>query len=267
LIVRAIRDGSVPVWFIIDGKAGADYASLEDRQGVVTVGYEPADWDRIFRYVIEQIMRARYAEARAYEAGRGPKPPEWPRVGILIDEVQAVREGLGAKVFDAYINELVRLIRAARGTVVIATQRPDVRDSLPGAVRDNLVNRIVCGWMSRTGAEMLLDTDWRWITGDPDSDVSRPQSPPGRAVARINGRLFRLQVPYLPSPVRESWADPLYPPRKQPDPPDAPDAPTPASAPPSPPPDLLTLTFHQAPTPEPDPGPERTPRRRGRRTS
>ncbi|MGH3737266.1 MAG: hypothetical protein ACRDT6_16865 [Micromonosporaceae bacterium] len=146
IVARSIVAGVIRDWYILDGKSGADYAVFEGRRGVRAVGRDPATWDRTLREVIE-IMESRYELAYQYESGKLADPPDMPRFGLLVDELTNIRDELGAQVFDGYMRKLTRMLRAARGTIVAGTQRPDVKEALPGAARDQFEDRIACGWL------------------------------------------------------------------------------------------------------------------------
>ncbi|MGH9380809.1 MAG: hypothetical protein ACRD2Z_09380 [Thermoanaerobaculia bacterium] len=210
IIARSLAAGVIKDWYILDGKSGADYAVFEGRRGVRAVGRDPGSWDRILREVIE-IMERRYELAYQYESGKLAEPLDMPRFGLLLDELTNIRDELGAAAFDGYMRKLSRMLRAAVGTIVAGTQRPDVREALPGAARDQFEDRIACGWLSRVGAEMMLESDWRYITGDEDGEPV--ELPRGRAAGRIAGRLCRLQIPWLGSPLKEPKSEALYPPK------------------------------------------------------
>ena len=209
IVVRGLRDGWFPggVW-ILDGKSGGDYAALDGRQGIRSVARDPDAWAAVLRYLVEEIMRPRYEETYAYQRGLAARPSH-PRVAAVLDEVQNIRTQLGAEAMDP-LDALARMARAARVSLVVLTQRPDASDAIPGAIRDQLEDRVAVGWLSRDGGRMVLDDDWRAVVADPDRPTERPR---GRAVVRIAGRLSAVQVPDLPSPVDRPEVEPLYPPR------------------------------------------------------
>jgi hypothetical protein len=210
-IARALRLGWFPGGcFIFDGKAGSDYIVFEDREGIRCVAREPADWERNLAEV-SAMMRARYHEDAAYHRGQRGKP-ELPRWLVVLDEVQEIRSQLGKKLLDPFLQQISRQVRAANGRLMVVTQRPDTEDAIPGAVRDMLEERIILGFVSATGARMVLDKDWQAVTDE------YGQAPvPGRGVARITGHLVRLQSFRLDLPREHPELEPFYPPKPQTD--------------------------------------------------
>jgi hypothetical protein len=236
IVVRGLRDGWWPggVW-ILDGKGGADYASLDGREGVVVVARTPEQWSAALQHLVA-VMEARYSQRYEYEAGSAPAPVH-PRMGVVLDEVQAIRYALGDQAI-APLDALARMARAANQSLIVATQRPDARDAIPGAIRDQLEDRVAVGWMSEQGARMVLDTAWR-LVADPDGQTSMSgeaaQRPRGRAVVRVAGRLCAIQIPDLPTPVHVPAVEALYPPRDESDVPAPPRPRPPKLATPPPP--------------------------------
>lgn len=205
LIARALRNNWFPGGcFVFDGKGGSDYIVFEHRQGVHCVAREPEEWERYLGEV-SAMMRGRYDEDAEYHRGLRGKP-ENPRWLIVLDEVQEIRRVLGKKVLDPFLQQISRQVRAANGRLVVITQRPDTEDAIPGAVRDMLEDRIILGFVSGTGARMVLDKDWQAVTDD------YGQAPvPGRGLVRIAGRLSRIQSFRLDLPREHPGLEPLYP--------------------------------------------------------
>lgn len=111
------------------------------------------------------MMRTRYDEDAAYHRGQRGKP-DAPRWLVVLDEVQEIRAVLGRKVVDPFLQQISRQIRASNGRLMVITQRPDTEDAVPGAVRDMLEERIILGFVSGTGARMVLDKDWQQATDE-----------------------------------------------------------------------------------------------------
>jgi DNA segregation ATPase FtsK/SpoIIIE-like protein len=106
------------------------------------------------------------------------------------------------------LQQISRQVRAANGRLVVVTQRPDAEDAIPGAVRDMLEDRIILGFVSGTGARMVLEKDWQAVTDE------YGQAPvPGRGLARITGRLVRIQGFRLDPPREHPELEQFYPPR------------------------------------------------------
>jgi heme exporter protein D len=206
-IARALRMGWLPGGcFIFDGKAGSDYIVFEGRDGVRCVAREPDEWEQNMA-AVAAMMRARYDEDAAYHRGHTGKPDQ-PRWLVVLEEIQEIRTVLGRKVVDPFLQQISRQIRASNGRLMVVTQRPDTEDAIPGAVRDMLEERIILGFVSGTGARMVLDKDWQAVTDE------YGQAPvPGRGMARITGHLVRLQSFRLDLPREHPELEAFYPPR------------------------------------------------------
>lgn len=199
--------------YLFDGKAGSDFIPFENRQGVHCVARTPEEWAEWLPRIVA-VMTNRYEEDAEYERGRRGKPDS-PRYLVVFDEIQQIRASLGHETFDPLIQQIARQIRASNGRLLVATQRPDADDAIPGAVRDMLEDRIILGFLSAIGARMMLDHEWRAAT-----DEYGAQTVPGRGIARIGGRIIRIQTPYLPRLRQHPQAAPLYPPMREKDAPD-----------------------------------------------
>jgi hypothetical protein len=210
-LARSLRMGWFPGGcFIFDGKAGSDYIVFEGREGVRCVAREPHEWEENLAAVAE-MMRGRYEEDAAYHRGLRGKP-DHPRWAIVLDEVQEIRRVLGKKVLDPFLQQISRQVRAANGRLVVVTQRPDAEDAIPGAVRDMLEDRIILGFVSGTGARMVLEKDWQAV-----SDEYGQAPVPGRGLARIAGRLVRIQSFRLDPPREHPELETFYPLKAAPD--------------------------------------------------
>jgi DNA segregation ATPase FtsK/SpoIIIE-like protein len=204
-IARALRAGWFPGGvYIFDGKGGSDYIVFEGREGVHCVARHPDEWEANLAPVVA-MMRQRYDADAEYERGNRPKP-DLPRYLVIVEEVQEIRATLGKDVLDPFLQQISRQMRASNGRLMVVTQRPDVSDAMPGAVRDMLEDRIVLGFISQKGAQMAMDQDWRAVV-----DEYGTESVPGRGMARIGGKLIRIQGFYLPSPREHPEVEHLYP--------------------------------------------------------
>lgn len=210
LVARSMRDGWFPGGcYIFDGKAASDYIVFEGRAGIHCVAREPEEWEQHMADV-STVMRARYDEDAAYHRGQRTKP-DHPRWLIVMDEIQEIRRVLGKKAADAFLQQISRQVRGANGRLVLVTQRPDTEDAIPGAVRDMLEDRIILGYVSGTGARMVLGQDWQTVT-----DEYGHTPVPGRGMARIAGRLVRLQSFRLDPPREHPELEPFYPAKASP---------------------------------------------------
>lgn len=205
-IARGLRHG----WFpggviIIDGKGSSSYAPFVDRHGVLRIAREPEEWAEALQ-LASTMMRGRYDAQWAYETGQGAKP-DLPRYLVVIEECQEVRAVLG-KDADRFFDQLGRQIRESGGTLMLVTQRPDTDGAIPGPVRDQLEDWVILGFISATGARMVLDKDWRAVVDEYGEQTVR-----GRGMARLAGRLLRLQSFLLDSPRKVAEAEAFYPPK------------------------------------------------------
>ncbi|MCI2423062.1 hypothetical protein MOQ72_37160 [Saccharopolyspora sp. K220] len=205
-IARSVRDG----WFaggayLFDGKSGSDFLAFEGREGIHTVARNPDEWERGLTELVAH-MRARYEQEADYERGHRDEEPDHPRYLVVIDEIQDIRQQLGKDVVDPLINTLAKQIRGSNGRLVVATQRPDSIDAIPGAAKDMLEYIICLGYVSPVGAREILGKDWRAAVDEYGSNTV-----PGRGVARVGGRLFRIQVPRLDRPRKNPAVEYLYP--------------------------------------------------------
>ena len=206
LLAVGLRMGLFPGGvFVLDGKSSAGYACFVGREGVHMVAREPHEW-LAGLVEVSRIMRARYDAQWNYRLGHGPKP-DMPRLALLLEECQEIRAQLG-KDADRFYSQLGRQCREAQITLILVTQRPDVKDAIPGAVRDMLEDRIVLGFVSAKGAQMALEEHWR----DAVDDYGE-QTTPGRGVARLAGKYSRIQGLYAGDPIDRPEAERLFPPK------------------------------------------------------
>jgi DNA segregation ATPase FtsK/SpoIIIE-like protein len=104
--------------------------------------------------------------------------------------------------------KLGRQCREAQITLIFVTQRPDVKDAIPGAVRDMLEDRVVLGFVSQKGAQMALEDRWRDAV-----DNYGEKLPHGRGVARLAGKYSRIQGFYAGDPIDRAESESLFPPK------------------------------------------------------
>lgn len=206
LLAVGLRMGLFPGGaFFLDGKSSGSYACFVGREGVHMVAREPVEWLAGLGEV-SGIMKARYEAQWNYRLGHGPKP-DMPRLALLLEECQEIRAELGQEA-DRFYSQLGRQCREAQITLILVTQRPDVKDAIPGPVRDMLEDRIVLGFVSQKGAQMALEDRWRDAV-----DNYGEQMPPGRGVARLAGKYSRIQGLYTGDPIDRPESEPLFPPK------------------------------------------------------
>lgn len=191
--------------FLLDGKSSGSYACLVGREGVHMVAREPVEWLAGLQEV-SGIMKARYEEQWNYRLGHGPKP-DMPRLSLVLEECQEIRAQLGSDA-DRFFSQLGRQCREAQITLILVTQRPDVKDAIPGAVRDMLEDRIVLGFVSPKGAQMALEEHWRDAVDNYGENL-----PHGRGVARLAGKYSRIQGFYAGDPIDRPESESLFPPK------------------------------------------------------
>lgn len=206
-IARALREGWFPGGaYLFDGKSAADFIPFEGRQGVYLVAREVHEWEQGLKELVA-FMRTRYDEEVAYERGI-TSAPEHPRYLVVIDEIQEIREQIGKDLFDKLIKALAKQMRGSNGRLVVATQRPDAMDSIPGSAKDMLEYVLCFGYVSPIGAREIFGQDWRAIV-----DEYGTETVPGRGMARVDGRLFRIQSPRLDRIRKNPDVEYLYPPK------------------------------------------------------
>jgi hypothetical protein len=218
---------------IIDGKGEGDYAALSRRAGVTSVAHDPEAWmDTLTR--VHDEAEEWHRQVLAWQAGDTPKP-DMPHRVLVLDEVQRVvmanPDALGL------LSDLARTARSTNLHLIIITQRPDAKDTIPGAIKDQLHIRVVFNRMSPEGARMVLGPMWRHAAIS-ETNICRTL-PKGRAIVLTDNRVYELQAPYLPSPAENPDAEQFLPAREG----------TPAPTP----------TRRRATTPDPEPEPADDP--------
>ncbi|RJQ70554.1 hypothetical protein D5S17_28920 [Pseudonocardiaceae bacterium YIM PH 21723] len=204
-IARGMRLGKFPGGVIIlDGKGSSAYAPFVGRHGIIMIAREPEEWLEGLQ-AASAMMRSRYDRQWIYHTGGGVKP-QLTRYLVVIEECQEIRAELG-KDADRFYDQLGRQIRESEGTLMLVTQRPDAEGAIPGPVRDQLEDRVVLGFVSGTGARMALEDDYRMATDEYGEEMVR-----GRGVARLGGKLMRIQSFLLDAPLDNKEAEPFYPP-------------------------------------------------------
>jgi hypothetical protein len=194
---------------IIDGKGEGDYAALSHRAGVTSVAHNPDEWMRTLTRVHAEAEDF-HRQVLAWRQGDGAKP-DMPHRVLVLDEVQRVV--LADPSAADLLSDLARTARSTNFHLVIITQRPDVRDTIPGAVRDQLHIRVVFNRMSPEGARMALGPMWR-AAATSEAGAGRPL-PKGRAVVLTDQTVIELQAPYLADPVEDPDAEQFLPAREE----------------------------------------------------
>ncbi len=143
------------------------------------VAFDRADAVQMVRRV-RRFIDQRMAELAAAGLRHVPSMPtaEWPLVVLVVDEIAALLLGQSTEVRELTddLAAIAMLGRAAGVVLIVAAQRP-ATDAVPGRVRDQVVQRVMCRPANLDHAEMIL--------GDrPErSDVSRLIHP-GMAIVR-----------------------------------------------------------------------------------
>jgi hypothetical protein len=199
----------------IDGKGAGSLAYLHNRLDVIGVGDEPAEWVDLIRQVQAEMNR-RYAAMRAWRRGDTERRPYLEHdIGIVVDELVDIRDTAGDTFMEPFA-QVVRLGREAGIHVASSVLRPDVTDSLPGLIRASHSARLMLGTLhDETTAKMLFTTRWRAaLAASTDDDGSIA----GRGIAMVAGRIYRVQIPWVPDPADDPASSGWLPPRPDPDP-------------------------------------------------
>ncbi|RFU41308.1 hypothetical protein DZF91_12540 [Actinomadura logoneensis] len=203
-VVDGLTHGVWPggVW-AVDGKGGGTLAPLLGRRGVHAVAHTPEEWAHVLEDLVAPEVARRYAEMLDWRAGRSTTRPDHPRALVVLDELQQVL--LSRPDLAAVVETLARQALESGVILWVITQRPDARDAVPGAMRDQLLDRITFGPLSSAGAKMSFDVAGDWHRAMGVAPI------PGRALTWIGGVWRTVQVPWLPIPADAPSAERLYP--------------------------------------------------------
>jgi hypothetical protein len=192
------------IW-AIDGKGSGSLAPLLGRRGVHAVAHSPEEWRAVLTQQVAPEVARRYAEMLAWRAGQSGHRPNHPRSLLILDEIQQVL--LVCPDLVGTLNTLARQALEAGVRLWVLTQRPDAADAVPGAIRDQLVDRVTFGPLGAAGAKMSFDiaADWHRALGVAPI--------PGRALTWLGGAWRPVQAPWLPIPADDPSVEPLYPQR------------------------------------------------------
>jgi hypothetical protein len=207
-VVDGLTHGAWPggVWSI-DGKGSGSMAALIGREGVHAVAHTPDEWRHVLVDLVAPLVRDRYAELLAWRAGSATSRPRHPRALLLLDEIQQVL--MSCPDLAGVLDTLARQALEAGVILWVITQRPDAKDAVPGAMRDQLLDRVTFGPLSGSGAKMSFD-----LAGDDWHKALGVAPIPGRALTYIDGVWRLVQAPWLPIPSDEPATEALYPPRR-----------------------------------------------------
>lgn len=190
----------------VDGKGSGSLAPLVGRRGVHAIAHSPEEWAHVIVDLVAPEVARRYAEMLDWRSGRRGTRPHHGRAVLILDEIQQVlmaRPDLAGP-----LDTLARQALEANVILWVLTQRPDARDAVPGAVRDQLLHRVAFGPLSSAGAKMTFDVAGDWHRAMGVAPV------PGRALMWVDGVWRTVQVPWLPMPADVPDAEALYPPRR-----------------------------------------------------
>ncbi|WP_242911526.1 hypothetical protein [Actinomadura terrae] len=188
----------------VDGKGSGTLAPLIGCEDVHVIAHDPDGWRVAFADVVDVVAR-RYARVLAWRSGQSDVRPRLPRALVVLDEIQQVT--MAAPELSGPLDTLARQALESNVIIWVITQRPDARDAVPGAVRDQLVDRVSLGPLSTAGAKMCFDVTGEWHKGLGVAPVA------GRALTWLGGMWRPVQVPWLPFPADVPAVAPLYPPR------------------------------------------------------
>lgn len=205
-LVDGLTHGVWPggIW-AIDGKGSGSLVALDGRDGVHAVAHTPDEWAYVLQELVAPEVSRRYTEMLDWRAGRSTTKPSHPRALLVLDELQQVL--LSRPDLAAIVDTLARQALESGVIVWVITQRPDAKDAVPGAVRDQLLDRVTFGPLSSSGAKMAFDLagDWHRAMGVAPT--------PGRALVWTGGVWRTVQAGWLPIPADDPGAEPLYPPK------------------------------------------------------
>ncbi|MFI0425112.1 hypothetical protein [Spongiactinospora sp. 9N601] len=212
-----VRDWAVDglvhgVWpgglWAVDGKGSGSLAALTGRRGVHDVAHSPEEWRAVITGAVAPEVARRYAQMLAWRSGQASARPAHPRALLILDEIQQVL--LACPDLAPVLGTLARQALEAGVILWVITQRPDARDAVPGALRDQLVDRVSFGPLGGAGAKMAFDIAGDWHRALGVAPIA------GRALTWMGGTWRTVQAPWLPIPADVPAAERLYPPRHPP---------------------------------------------------
>ncbi len=189
----------------VDGKGSGSLAPLIGREGVHAVAHAPDEWRHVLVDLVAPEVRRRYEQTLAWRSGRLDRRPWHPRALLILDEIQQVL--MACPDLGGVLDTLARQALEANVILWVLTQRPDAKDAVPGAVRDQLVDRATFGPLSGAGAKMAFD-----VAGDEWHRALGVAPVRGRALTWMGGRWRPVQAPWLAFPADVPAVEPLYPP-------------------------------------------------------
>jgi hypothetical protein len=213
-MTRAVRAaaaaaGQQAVLVGLDGKGGASLGYLRRREGVLGVGDEPAEWLDLIRRV-DAEMKGRYALLRAWRNGEGPRPWFGTNWTVIVDELVDIYDQLSDQFMDPF-GRIARLGREAGIHLIASVLRPDVAEAIPGLIRAQLNARLLLGALhDQQTATMMFGPHAKKAQRLSDEEDDAIQ---GRGIARLGGRMYRVQLPYVTDPAddragAEHWLPP-----------------------------------------------------------
>jgi hypothetical protein len=204
MAVDALMKGLFPGGSMyLDCKGSGTFAALIGRQGVHDVAHDPQSWEEALTFVVG-VVEQRYEQLMLYRMGEGPKP-RLDRGLLVIDELQRLL--VECAHLRPMVDQLARQALEAGWVLWVLTQRPDARDAIPGAVKEQLDDRISFGRLSTTAAGMVYD----YAPGYERATSTVPIR--GRALTFLAGRWRSVQAPFLAIPVDDPRVEPFYPPK------------------------------------------------------
>lgn len=178
----------------LDGKSSGVFLPLRGRDGIVGVADTRRQWTRLTQVVEHQ--RAEFNQQLvAYRAGKTDTPPQPVHIAIVVDELVDIADACGNDVIGP-LSRIARMGREAGVVIVASVLRPDVADSIPSLVRDQLTARLLLGHPSQQAARMMFGDQAKRAR-----QVSQQTSTPGRGVALLGSRPYLVQVPFQPDPA------------------------------------------------------------------
>jgi len=138
------------------------YLYLIDPKNIEFAGYEKDIKSRVkVSYTYNQAMNTvdhliRTMEARFEMLRKGLNPSLLPYIVVIVDEFADLIMQDKEKQFHDKLCELARKCRAARMSLILATQRPSV-NIISGSIKANFPARIACRVASNVDSRIILD--------------------------------------------------------------------------------------------------------------
>lgn len=185
---------------MFDGKgAGSFAAALDGRASILGVAHSREEWIDL-ALEIKALVNTWYASNLAYESGHRADKPEPLNIALIVDELVDIAHIAGDK-FVEPLGEIARMGREAGVRIAASVLRPDAAAEIPTLVKEQFRARVVLGVPTPQAGYMMFEGDWSEVKALVDN---RDRKIPGRCLALLDGRAFRVQVPWVPPATENS---------------------------------------------------------------